>query len=106
MMFEEEEHLPEGISFYEPDLFEDEKIKVYPVAININDIYRNNQHVQNVVGLYFQLLSMFFLSNYKLVSREYVADLMEKLDWDYLLSLPYPAPEEEQGYVHNYSGEQ
>jgi len=99
MIFKQEEDSPEGVSFYEPDLLEEDKVKVYPVGINLEDIYKNEEHIVNIVGIYFQIISLFFLNNFKLVSREYLVELMDKLDWDYLFSLPYPAPAEEQGYV-------
>ena len=99
MIFKKEEDSPEGVSFYEPDIIEEDKIKVYPVAINLEDIYKNEEHVVNVIGLYFQIISLFFLSNYKLISMEYMMELKEKIDWEYLLALPFPAPIEEQGYI-------
>jgi hypothetical protein len=99
MIFKKDDDSPEGVCFYEPDIFEDDKLKIYPVAINLEDIYKNEEHVINIVGLYFQIISLFFLSNYNIVSREYLAEQMQKLDWNYLLSIPYPATKEDQGYV-------
>jgi len=101
MIFKKEEGTPEGVSFYEPDIFEEDKIKVYPAATNLEDIYKNDDHIENIVGLYFQIISLFFLSGYKVISQEFMVGLMDKIDWNYLLELPYPAVTEEQGYVGN-----
>ncbi|HEX8460729.1 MAG TPA: hypothetical protein VF623_04845 [Segetibacter sp.] len=99
MIFKKELDAPEGINFYEPDVFEDDKIKVFPATINLEDIYKNEDHVENIVGLYFQVISIFFLSRYKKVAQEYMVELMDQIDWKYLLELPYPTLVEEQGYV-------
>jgi len=99
MIFKKEADTPEGVSFYEPDVFEEDKLKVFPAAINLEDIYKNDEHIENIVGLYFQIISMFFMSYSEAVSKKYLVDQMNKIDWDYLFSLPYPASAEEQGYV-------
>ena len=99
MIFKKEPESPEGVSIYEPDTIEEGKVMFYPVGINLEDIYKSEEHIVNIVGLYFQIISLFFLSNYKNIAREYMVNLMEKIDWDYLFSIPYPAPVEEQGYV-------
>lgn len=99
MIFKKDQNSPAGVNIFESSLVEEEKIKYYPVAINMEDIYADNKPVENIISLYFQIISLFFLSNYKNTSKEYMLDLKEKLDWDYLLSLPYPAPFSEQKYV-------
>jgi hypothetical protein len=101
MIFKKEADMPEGVSFYEPDVFEDDKLKVFPVGINLEDIYKTVDHVENIVGLYFQIISRFFLSYADTVTSTYLVNLMNKIDWEYLFSLPYPAPTREQGYVGN-----
>ncbi len=100
MYFKKEDNSPEGINFYEASVIEEEKIKFYPVAISLDDVYTNNATpLENIIGLYYQVISLFFLTYYKSVSREFLLKLKDKLDWDYLLSLPYPAPFNEQKYV-------
>jgi hypothetical protein len=99
MIFKKEEGCPEGICFYEPDIFEEDKLKIFPVAINLEDIYKTDDHIENIIGLYFQIISMFFTSYVETIEKKYLVELMAKIDWDYLFSLPYPAPEAEQGYV-------
>ena len=99
MIFRKEPGAPEGVSIYEPDAIEEEKVMFYPVGINLEDIYKSEDHVANIVGLYYQIISLFFLSNYKNIPKEHMVQLMDKIDWDYLFSLPYPAPSEDQGYV-------
>lgn len=102
MIFKKEADAPEGVSIYEPDNIEEEKVRFYPVGINLEDIYKTEEHIVNIVGLYFQIISLFFLSNYKNISKEYMVGLMDKIDWDFLFSIPYPAPAEEQGYVNTH----
>jgi hypothetical protein len=99
MIFRKDDNSPAGVNIYEPSIVEEEMIKYYPVAINIEDIYANDNPLENIVSLYFQIISLFFLSNYQSITNEYMLDLKEKLDWEYLLSLPYPAPYPEQKYV-------
>lgn len=99
MIFKKDANSPAGVNIYEPSIIEEEMIKYYPVAINMEDIYVNDEPLENIISLYFQIISLFFLSNYKEISKEYMLDLKEKLDWDYLLSLPYPAPFFDQKYV-------
>ena len=99
MIFKKDENTPTGVNIYEPSIIEEEMIKYYPVAINMEDIYENDQPLENIVSLYFQIISLFFLSNYRTISADYMLELKEKLDWDYLLALPYPAPLFEQKYV-------
>lgn len=99
MLLNKDEQSPEGINFYEPEMIEEENVKFYPVTIYLEDIYLDGKPVENIVSLYFQIISIFFLSYYKKLEMEYMIDLKEKIDWNYLLSLPYPAPAEEQKYV-------
>ena len=101
MIFKKEEDSPEGVNFYEADTFAEDKLKVYPVAINLEDIYKTSDHIENIIGLYFQIISRFFLSGYKVISQEYMMELMDRIDWKYLLELPYPALAHDQGYVGN-----
>jgi hypothetical protein len=99
MMFKKDEENPEGVSIYPAETIEEEKIRYYPIAINIEDVYANNTPMENIVGIYYQIISLFFISNYESISEEFMLELKKKLDWDYLLSLPYPVPIDEQKYV-------
>jgi hypothetical protein len=99
MMFKKDEESQEGVSIYPAETIDEEKIRYYPIAINIEDVYANNTPMENIVGIYYQIISLFFISNYEGISEEFMLELKKKLDWDYLLSLPYPAPSEQQKYV-------
>jgi len=99
MYFAKQANSPEGISIYEPSTVAEEKLTFYPVSINLEDVYKNDTPLENIISLYYQVISLFILSNYKNITREYMLELKKKLDWDYLLSLPYPAPFPEQKYV-------
>ncbi|GEO09682.1 hypothetical protein [Segetibacter aerophilus] len=99
MLFKKDDNSPQGVNIYEASLVEEELIKYYPVAITLDDIYANDKPMENIVGLYYKIISLFFLSNYPGISQQYMLDLKEKLDWEYLLSLTYPAPYSEQKYV-------
>jgi hypothetical protein len=99
MLLNKDEESPEGVNFYEPELIEEERIKFYPVAIYIEDVVGKAHPVENIVSLYFQIISIFFLSYYKRIESDHMLALREKIDWDYLLALPYPAPANQQKYV-------
>lgn len=99
MYFKKDENLTERISIYGSSAVEKEKITFYPVSINLEHVYKNNTPLENIISLYYQIISLFFLSNYKSISTNDVLQLKDKLNWDYLLSLPYPAPFTEQKYV-------
>lgn len=99
MYFAKEANSPEGISIYEPSTVKEEKMIFYPVSINLEDVFKDNSPLENIISLYYQVISLFFLSSYKSISTDYMLELKEKLDWDYLLSLPYPASFNEQKYV-------
>lgn len=99
MIFKKDANGSTGVDIYEPSFIEEEMIKYYPVSIHMEDIYANDKPLENIISLYFQIISLFFLSNYKSISKDYMLDLKEKLDWDYLLSISYPAAFSEQKYV-------
>jgi hypothetical protein len=99
MMFKKDEESAEGVSIYPAETIDEEKIRYYPIAINIEDVYANDTPMDNIVGIYYQIISLFFMSNYESLSEQFMLELKKKLDWDYLLALPYPAPVEEQKYV-------
>jgi hypothetical protein len=98
MMFKKNAGIPCGVSIYEPEVIEN-NTRHYPVSIILEDVYANNNEMENIVGLYFQVISRFFLSIYQNISTEFMVGLQDKLNWKYLLSLPYPAPFAEQKYV-------
>ena len=99
MIFSKVENSEEVVSFYEPDVIGEQKIRSYPVVIYLDDIYAGDNPVENIISLYFQVVSLFFLSNYSTVTTEYMMGLKDKIDWDYLLAIPFPAAPEEQHYV-------
>jgi hypothetical protein len=101
MFFSKEENSPEGINFYEPDVYEDDKLKVFPVSVNMEDIYRLGEPMEHITALYFQIISMFFSSEYEFITPDFLDELLQKIKWSYLLSLPYPVPVKEQGYVES-----
>lgn len=93
----------EGIGIYEPSVLAEERIVYHPVSIRLEEVYKDDNVMENIISLYYQLISLFFIHYYEQVTSELMMALKEKLDWNYLLSIPYPAPYEEQQYVGDTS---
>jgi hypothetical protein len=99
MILKRDETNVEGIGIYDSATVEGEDLVYYPVSIILEDVLDGGNVMENIVSLYFQVISLFFLTNYEVVSQEYMLSLNENIDWAYLLSIPYPAAYEDQKYV-------
>jgi hypothetical protein len=53
-----------------------------------------------IIELFYQGLSVFFTENYKRVTNEFMDELWKKVDLEYLLSIPYPAPNDQVKYLY------
>ena len=76
-----------------------EQLKIYTVLIRYNQIEGAKDPYLKTIELIYEAISMFLTTVYKKVSRSFMDELWLKIDLDYLLSLPYPAPFEDQKYV-------
>lgn len=66
-------------------------VKSYPISIPVDRIKESNNINIKSALLFYEGITLFFISNYKKISKEFMNDLIEEIDWDYLASLPYPA---------------
>jgi hypothetical protein len=89
----------DGIAIYPPSHIAEEQLTFYPASIILEDVYAGDNVMENIVSLYFQVICLFFRNYFPEVTSEFLFDLKDKIDWDFLLSLPYPAPFEDQQYI-------
>lgn len=99
MFFTKTESGLDGINIFEPSAIDEKAITYYPVTISYEQIFKDNHVVENLISLYYQVISLFFINNYKSIPADALLVLKDKIDWDYLLSLPYPAAYAVQKYV-------
>lgn len=90
---------PSRVDVFEPDIYEDIKLKVYPVVIPLDAIHQAEDPYLKTIELMYEGIFLFFTSFYKNISGHYMQALWEKINFDYLFSLPYPADITEQQYV-------
>jgi hypothetical protein len=99
MLLSKQDVQGDGISIYKPSSIPEERLTFYPVSIILDEVYNGDSVMENMISLYFQVICLFFRNYFPTVTSEFLLGLKDKLDWDFLLSLPYPAPFEDQQYV-------
>jgi hypothetical protein len=82
-----------------PTTVNGENVKIYEVLIPIKLIKESSHPYLRTIELMWEAISLFFTENYKKVSPETMSELWKKIDLDFLLSLPYPAPLIDQKYT-------
>jgi len=75
-----------------------ENTKIYEVLIPMQIIDAAENKYLKTIELIYEAITLFLTSTYKKVTIESMAEIWEKVDLKYLLSLPYPAPFNEQKY--------
>jgi hypothetical protein len=90
---------PHQVDIYEAEIYEDSKLRSYPIAIPLDAITQSEEPYLKTIELLYEGLFRFFPSFYKQVHAHDMQDLWEKIDFDYLFSLPYPADITEQPYT-------
>lgn len=75
-----------------------EAVKLYSALILIEPIQEAENPLLKTVELMYEAIKLFFTKTYKKISREFMDELWNQIDVNYLLSLPYPAPFAEQRY--------
>lgn len=93
------EHGPEQVDIHEPDIFDDIRLKAYPVVIPLDAIHQAEDPYLKTIELMYEGLFLFFTAIYKNITPHRMQALWEKIDFDYLFSLPYPADFTEQQYI-------
>jgi hypothetical protein len=92
--------LPTNVVFAKtPKTISAESIKLYEALIPVKPIQQSDNPALKTIELMYEAISLFFTTVYKTITKEYMEMLWKEVDLDYLLSLPYPAPAEEQHYV-------
>ncbi len=72
--------------------------KLYTVIIPAGKLLADN-NMSGIVELFYEAISLFFTENYRKVTPEFLSALKEDIDMNYLLSIPFPAPEEDVLYI-------
>ena len=76
-----------------------ERVKLYSALILIEPIQSAENPFLKTIELMYDAIKLFFTTTFKKVTPEFIDELWSKVDLDYLLSLPYPAPLSQQKYV-------
>ena len=76
-----------------------EMTKLYEILVPVKPIQESERPFLKTIELMYEALTVFFTTTYKKVTKEFMDELWNQVDIDYLLSLPYPAPLEDQKYV-------
>ena len=92
---------PKGIFMAKggPRSVSENKVKLYEIIIPIRPIQESERPLLKTIQMIYESLKLFFTRTYKKVTPEFMDELWSKVDLGYLLSLPYPAPLNEQKYV-------
>jgi hypothetical protein len=99
MFMPRDESGPEQVDVFEPDVFDDIRLKAYPVVIPLDAINQAEDPYLKTIGLMYEGLFLFFTSFYKNITPHLMEGLWVKINFDYLFSLPYPAEITEQQYI-------
>ena len=75
-----------------------ENIKIYEVIVPIQVLDTAGDKYLKTIELMFEAITLFLTSNYKKITADFMAEVWKKADLEYLHSLPYPAPFEDQKY--------
>ncbi|RAJ05512.1 hypothetical protein LX64_02672 [Chitinophaga skermanii] len=75
-----------------------DSLKIYECIIPFDFIRDADDPKLETIKLMFRAIKLFVTSTYKKVKPEVIDELWNEIDLNYLLSLPYPAPIDEQKY--------
>lgn len=90
---------PHKVDVYEPDIYDDVKVKTYPIAIPLDTIQQSDEPYMKTIELMYEGIFLYFTAFHKSIHAHFMQDLWEKINFDYLFSLPYPADITEQQYI-------
>ena len=76
-----------------------ENVKIYEVLIPMKLIQESSHPYLRTIELMWEAITLFFTKNYKKISPGGMSELWKKINLDFLLSLPYPAPLIDQKYI-------
>ena len=78
-----------------------ESVKLYESVILVNAIRSYEDPYLGTIELMYKAIKLFLTAAYKKVTSEFMDELWNQVDLNYLLSLPYPAPFSEQKYLND-----
>ena len=76
-----------------------ENLKMYEILIPLKLLNGVDNPYLRTIELFFEALKIFFTTKYKTVNSKDMQELWNKIDIEYLSSLPYPANLTDQKYV-------
>lgn len=82
-----------------PRIVSSEGVKLYWVFVPVKTIQESENPLLKTIELMYEAISIFFTTTYKKVTSDFMNYLWKEVDLNYLLSLPYPAPIEDQKYT-------
>jgi hypothetical protein len=82
-----------------PIVAKEEKIKIYEILIPLKLIDESDNKYLKTIQLMQEALGLFFNKKARKGEKKYITDLWQKVDYEYLLTLTYPAPLTEQKYI-------
>lgn len=83
----------------QPKTIKEDNIKLYEIIIPLDEILESPNPYLRSIELMYEASKIFLTTTYKSITNEFVEDLWQKIDFEYLYSLPYPASLNEQKYV-------
>jgi len=84
----------------DPRIVKSEHVKIYFVFIRVKHIRESENPLLKTIELMYEAIKIFLTTTYnKKITSEFMDELWKQVDLEYLLSLPYPAPLEEQKYT-------
>ena len=84
------------VDLTKPKTYNKECVKSFHVGIGYHRIYEGESNlVKNFVHLIFEGLVVYFQENYRKVPPKYLKELLNKIDWEYLYSINFPATDSE-----------
>jgi len=82
-----------------PRTISNENTRLYEAVVPLKPIQQSKEPYLKTIQTIYEALKIFFTTTYKKITPGFMDELWQQVDIDYLLSLPYPAPLEDQQYV-------
>lgn len=79
--------------------FSQENTILFPAMVPLNSILGSQTPFKDYLEIIIDVIWLFILENSKNVSHDELEQVIERIDYDFLYSLPYPAPFIEQKYI-------
>lgn len=90
---------PKGLHLYKPMSVSSDYVKIYPIDIPLIEIQSSDNAFKKTVDLLLDAAELFLIQTYKKMTQQAIREEYKKIDWEYILSLPYPAEVSEQRYI-------